>query len=143
MELGLDPDTPWWINVAVLVIVLAVVPAFTTWITQRGTRARVVETQARVAETSETVGIIREQVQNTHSTNLRDDLDEKIGTLSRQVSVVIDAQQAAREDVGGLHSEVRALRKDIAGVRTDARQDRRTAAETRRVLDEHIATANH
>lgn len=139
----IDPDAPWWVNVGALIIILAIVPAVTTWLTQRGTRRRVVETQERVAQTSETVGIIREQVQNTHSVNLRDDLDEKIGTLSRQVSVVIDAQQAAREDVGGLHSEVRALRQDIAGVRTDARQDRRTSAETRRVLDEHIAATTH
>lgn len=132
----IDPDAPWWVNVAFLIIVLAVVPAVTTWITQRGTRRH-------VAETQESVGIIREQVQNTHEMNLRDDLDEKIGGLDRKIGQLADAQQAAREDVGGLHSEVRALRLDVAGVRTDARQDRRDAAETRRVLDEHIANPAH
>lgn len=131
--LGLDPDTPWIVNAVLLIIVAAVVPALTTWITQRGTRRH-------VAETQESVQVIREQVQNTHSVNLRDDLDEKVGGLDRKIGQLADAQQAAREDVGGLHSEMRAMRLDIAGVRTDARQDRRDAAETRRVLDEHIAT---
>lgn len=132
----IDPDAPWWVNIAVLVIILAIVPAVTTWLTQRGTRRH-------VAETQQSVRIIREQVQNTHTVNLRDDLDDKIGGLDRKIGQLADAQQAARQDVGGLHSEVRALRQDVAGVRTDARQDRRTAAETRRVLDEHIATTTH
>lgn len=121
----IDPDAPWWANIVVLLVVLAVVPALTTWATQRGTRRRVTETQ-------ESVGRVLDQVANTHTTNLRDDLDEKIAG-------VVASQEAMRKDIGGLHSEMRDARRDIAGIRTDGRQDRRALAEQRDALAEHLA----
>jgi hypothetical protein len=116
----IDPDAPWWANLGVLVIVLAVVPAVTTWVTGRNARKRATDTQADVA-------VIREEVKNTHSSNLRGDLDK-----------LRDAIDGVRDDLGGLHSEVRDTRRDIGGIRTDARQDRRILAEQREALDTHL-----
>lgn len=49
----------------------------------------------------------RYQVQNSHETNLREDLD------------------AIREDIGHVHGEVREARRDIGGLREDDTQQRR------------------
>lgn len=108
----LDPASPWWawpLSIAAWVVV--------TWLLNRKTR--------------KDVGAIKEQVQNTHSTNFRDDLDA-LTTLVRE------GLQGVRDDVGGLHSETRDLRKDVAGIRDDARHDRRQLAAQRRDLDEHL-----
>jgi septal ring factor EnvC (AmiA/AmiB activator) len=130
--LQIDPDAPWWANLTVLILVLAVVPALSTWVTGRGAKKKVAATQADVATTQVDVAAIREQVENTHTSNLRDDIDNKI-------SSVIEAVEQVRDDVGGLHSEVRDTRDDITGIRTDARRDRRLLAEQRQALDEHLS----
>lgn len=128
--------TPWWAWLIAIVVAVGV-PALITWLTQKGTRADLTE--------------IRTQVANTHTTNLREDLDrlslavteglEKLGT-EHQAAV-----ESLRQDIGGLHSETRDLRKDIAGIRADARQDRRAITALRdeqaemlsRAINQHIA----
>jgi len=136
------PDgTPWWAW-ALTVLVLAVVPTAMTWLMQRGTRRQVTATQAQVAQTNASVGVIREQVQNTHTTNLRDELDglvTQFGRVESAISDLTDGQAAMRDDIGGVHSEIRDVRRDVVGIRTDARRDRRALADQRTALDEHLA----
>lgn len=57
----IDPDAPWWVNAALTVVVLAVIPALTLWIGNRSTRRD--------------VKAIKEQTNNSHETNLREDVD--------------------------------------------------------------------
>ncbi len=98
--------TPWWAWVLV-VLVTAASTAITTWLTGRRTRSD--------------VAVIKDQVANTHESNLRVDIDglgEKVDRLTTGLAQV-------RDDVGGVHSEIRDARNDIEGVRTDARRDRR------------------
>ena len=56
----IDPDAPWWINVILTVLILAVIPAL-TWLGNRSTRRDVKE--------------IKAQTNNSHETNLREDVD--------------------------------------------------------------------
>ncbi|PFG16269.1 uncharacterized protein DUF2746 [Propionicimonas paludicola] len=128
--------TPWWAWLIATVIVVGV-PALVTWLTQRRTR--------------QDVTAIKEQVANTHTTNLREDLDRLSTALTEGLTKLgadhLAAVESIREDIGGLHSETRDLRKDIAGVRTDARQDRRAVAALReeqadamkRAVEQHVS----
>lgn len=68
-----------------------------------------------------TLSEVRDQVANTHSTNLRDDLDSVMHRIDR----VIDAQEAHGR-------ELAALRQDIA----HERRERLAVAER---LDDHMA----
>lgn len=121
--MSIDPDAPWIVNV-LLILVLALI----TWLSNRGTKRelRGVAADARTAA---------EQTANTHTTNLRDDLDEKVARIERGLGTLADAQEATREDIGGLHSEVRDTRKDITGLRDDARTDRRAVTQVRADLN--------
>ena len=56
----IDPDAPWWINAILTVLILAVIPAL-TWLGNRSTRQDVKE--------------IKAQTNNSHETNLREDVD--------------------------------------------------------------------
>lgn len=66
----------------------------------------------------------RNQVQNSHDTNLRDDLDTKFAGLAVLVKGLV-------LDVGGMKS-------DIRGIRRDASDDRRAAGEAIAAEREHI-----
>lgn len=55
------------------------------------------------------------QVQNSHETNLRDDLDEKFAGLAGLVKGAVD-------DIGEIRTEVGTLRQDVGGIKADIRQ---------------------
>lgn len=56
--------------------------------------------------------LIREQVQNTHETNLRDDLDD-LTNLIQEMSKKQDRQyEQSQRDIGGLRQELRQVRED-------------------------------
>jgi len=64
---------------------------------------------------------IKHQVQNSHKTNLRDDLDEhgeKIDTLvttvallASKVETLVDQASSTRRDIGGIREDIRDIRK--------------------------------
>lgn len=128
--------TPWWAWLIAIALMVGV-PAVVTWLTQRRTRADVTA--------------IKEQVANTHTTNLREDLDQLSTALTEGLTKLgadhLAAVESIREDIGGLHSETRDLRRDVAGIRTDARQDRRAVAALReeqaevikRAVEQHVS----
>lgn len=91
----IDPDAPWWANL----LVMAVVVLGGMWLMNR--------------KTNKDVGVIKDQVKNTHSTNLREDMD------------------ALREDVKAVHETVR-------DQGNEAREDRRDLHELRRDFDAHV-----
>lgn len=81
--MNLPADAPVYI-----VLVALLVPVITTWITARGQKRQ-----------SGAIEEVREQVANTHTTNLREDLD------------LIHA------DVRGIRTDVRDLRDEVRDVR--------------------------
>lgn len=115
-----DPASPWWawpLSLAAWAVL--------TWLLNRRTR--------------KDVGEIKEQVQNTHSTNLRDDVDALAALVREGLQGVRDGLKDVRDDVGGLHSETRDLRQDVAGIRSDGRHDRRELKAQREAFEEHLA----
>ena len=64
----IDPDAPWWVNTILLLVAVALSAAVPVIVSHLSAKRRQEETQAAVAE-------VREQVTNTHTTNLRADID--------------------------------------------------------------------
>ncbi len=116
----IDPDAPWGVNLVVLIIILAIVPAFTSWVANRGTKAKLAK-------------IEHEVIPNSGSS-----LADAINRTEAAQLVMTEQVAGLREDVGGIHSELRDVRQDIAGIRTDARHDRRVVADTQRAIDDHL-----
>jgi hypothetical protein len=66
----------------------------------------------------------RDQVQNSHPTNLRDDLDEKFRGLTSLVTTAV-------RDIGGIKSDIREVRREAA-------DDRRHTLDALRIERERI-----
>ncbi|WMI33348.1 hypothetical protein SEA_PROVOLONE_27 [Streptomyces phage Provolone] len=75
-----------------------------------------------LSEVQENVTIARDQVANSHSTNLRDDMDR----LHDDVREVLDVLRQHGSEIGGL--------------RADLRQERAERMEVSRRLDTHLST---
>ena len=76
----------------------------------------------------------RDQLENNHDSNLRDDLDEKFTMLG-------DTLTAFGRDLGGMKADIRALHRDNATAREDAMADRnRLTKHIDRALTEAVAT---
>lgn len=112
----------WLLAVVLPPLVAAGVSITVALITRRDTKADLARAQAGV-------DTITEQVQNTHTQNLREDLDEKFEAVGERLDTVAEHVRDLRVDVGGLHAETRDLRLDVTGIRTDARRSRRELAE--------------
>lgn len=78
---------------------------------------------SRMKATNKAVHATQEQVQNSHKTNLRDDLDR----LHDDVRLVLTTQEQ--------HG------KEIGGIRTDLAHERDERLDVARRLDAHIAAA--
>jgi len=124
-------NLPIWAWLLGLLVTSVIGPALVAKVNNRKIRAEAASTRDDVAE-------IRNQVANTHDSNLRDDLDAKFEEMGSKFAAVQSGLEGVREDLGGIHSETRDLRKDVAGIRTDARQDRRSIAELRAEVGEQI-----
>lgn len=126
IEIKLPAGTPWygWVLVIAVVAVLPFVIEF--WFKSRRTAKKVESVQ-------ETMGAVHEQVANTHSTNLRSDIDGVQGTLNSvqeavtklsEASVRMEAQsQVTATAVGFLTEDARHTRRDLAEIRADRRVD--------------------
>ena len=122
-------EAAWLLVNLIPVIVGAIVTITVTLVTRRDTKAQLARTQDSVDQTLE-------QVRNTHTQNLREDLDEKFAAVGSRLDTVTEHVAGLRDDVGGLHSETRDLRKDVSGIRTDARRSRRELDDQRSVLND-------
>lgn len=107
MSVTPPPDgTPWWAWAAVVVL-LAVIPWLTTRAAQR-------PLHKQVAQVVDDAAATRTQVQNSHRTNLRDDLDAMRVEMRSGFAELTAEQRATRLDVGGLRAEVRTERQERA-----------------------------
>lgn len=122
-------ELTWLVAVVIAQIATAAASIAVALITRRDTKADLARTQTSVDKTLD-------QVQNTHTQNLREDLDEKFAMVGSRLDTVTEHVAGLRDDVGGLHSETRDLRKDVSGIRTDARRSRRELDDQRGVLDD-------
>lgn len=85
---------------------------------------RVGRTAETVASTAAATEQVREQVQNSHATNLRHDLDAIHTSIRGVQSDLTDV----RDDQRVLHRDVRGIHRDVSDLRNGARvQDRRIA----------------
>lgn len=121
-----DPVVALVLNPQVVVAVLSLLGGVLTFlgilVARNGHKTKKLAEAA--AKTSLTTDEIRKAVVNSHSVNLRDDLDEKfdgLATLFKQLVVKVDEGFRAssaetmevRKEVGGVRSETRELRKNL------------------------------
>lgn len=88
------------------VVLAALIAAIATIISSRNERR---ELRNRIEVVAEDARIVKHQTQNTHDTNLRDDLDMVLRTVAR----VEDNQHETRRDVARLHHDLRDLRRHV------------------------------
>lgn len=86
--------TPWWAWL-LAVILLAVISAASSRLATRPLHREVTQ--------------VRTQVQNSHETNLRDDIDE----MRKEIRAGFEE---TREDIGGIRSEIRTERRERAAL---------------------------
>ncbi len=108
MTPAIDPDAPWWANLLVLLVVLAVVPTVATWLTGRGTRKEVRETKAvahaAAASADETATLLKPNHGSTPA--------DAITRIEEAVARVENAQRAQARDLGGIREEMRTERTE-------------------------------
>lgn len=134
----IDPDAPWQANM-VLLFLIAIVPAtFAFILNERRTRRVEAKTDRVEAKTD----IAVENLQNSHSSNLREDLDRQFQEVRQAIGNVADGQEALRVDISGVHSELRDvhgdighIRTDVNGVRADARRNARRIGRVERAVE--------
>lgn len=96
-------------------------------------RAAVARLDKRVEKLDEKTERVRSQVENSHQTNLREELDERHTETRRWFDRASDAIDETRRDLGGIRSELRLLR-----TRDDGLDERvqRIESTTNRILKE-------
>lgn len=132
-------DTTAWIWLLAIVgppTITGVVAVVVALITRRDTKAELAKTHKTLDGIAEDAAASRSQTENEH-------LDAEFPNLREELTAFRTDTTAAlasiREDVGGMHSEVRDVRKDLTGIRTDARRDRRKLSAQEQALDDHLA----
>ena len=140
----IDPDAPWWVNALLIVAALLIVSALPAWLTYRATRDK-------LAAVAQDTADVKEQVQNTHSTNLRHDLDALRSDVQTQGEAVHrveryleDMAESTRAIEHSLDRRYRIQAKDLEHAIED--RNRAIAALTdeipgqiRDALKEHVA----
>ncbi len=133
------PPTPEGVSWVVWLVAIIATPLLgaaasiaVALITRRDTKRELGDQRAELVEIKQHASRSLDQLENTHTTNLRDDLD-------KLTEILRDGMAAIRTDVGGLHSETRDLRQDVAGIRADGRHDRRKLAQQEKALDDHLS----
>lgn len=126
LTLAVDPSTTidipgGWVTIIVALITAVVGPAAIAILGAKLNR-KVNHLRADAKAT-------REQVENTHETNLRDDNDDKHAELVALVNAVIDTQKSQGVEIGGIRSELRAVRKDVSDLRGELGIERQRIRE--------------
>lgn len=96
------PDAPWWVNALLIVAALLIVSALPAWLTYRATRDK-------LASVAQDTADVKEQVKNTHSTNLRHDID----ALKAGLDVQVEASHRVERYVTDFAESLRAIEHSL------------------------------
>lgn len=140
-----------WYDVAGLAIITIggwLTTLLTIWVGQKRHASTVEELGKDVAGAKEDLGVVRSQVENSHQTNLRVDIDGvREIALATQASVELVARAMGElkdhvvshgRDIGGLREEIGGVRGELRQVREDSQRDR--VELERRVTDVVLRT---
>lgn len=140
----IDPDAPWWINALLILAALLLVSVLPAWLTYRATRDK-------LAAVAQDTADVKEQVQNTHSTNLRHDLDALRSDVQTQGEAVHrveryieDMAESTRAIEHSLDRRYRIQTKDLEHAIEDGERAIQTLTDEipgqiRDALKEHVA----
>ncbi|MBK7822810.1 MAG: hypothetical protein IPJ61_17540 [Tessaracoccus sp.] len=123
----LDPNAPWWANLAVMMAAVAAPVIISHLSTRRkfdGQSRQIQRLSAQQAAIKGDTAASREQLENSHPTNLRDDLDRVEGKLDALGDGVDRVEQGQRR-----HDA------EIAGIRATLSQQGQ--------VDQQLAQADH
>lgn len=84
---------------------------------------------AKVAAANSTV--VKNEVKNDHTTNLRDESDERHSEIITTLRQVLETQKVHGREIGNLHKSVGGIRDELRGMREDDRQQREELDEER------------
>lgn len=106
------PDAPWWANAVVLLIAVIVPPVVSHY-----------ATRAKLSTTAQDVKEVKEQVKNSHSSNLRNDLDKLTGSAHRTERFVADLAESVKALERSLERRYRLTDKRIEEALEDHSRD--------------------
>ena len=106
------PDAPWWANAVVLLIAVIVPPVVSHY-----------ATRAKLSTTAQDVREVKEQVKNSHSSNLRADLDTLSGAAHRTETYVADLNESLKALERSLERRYRLTDKRIEEALEDHARD--------------------
>lgn len=125
LETLLAPDTPWW-AVLIYCSLSALIPVIVILITRGNSKKEISDTKA-------VVDLVKEQVANTHSTNLRDDIDslkDRAGEAASNAQLAKEAAHRMERLAEDMAKSLRAIEHSID------RRDNIHAQETRDIRDD-------
>nr|WP_165964933.1 DUF2746 domain-containing protein [Mycobacterium eburneum] len=105
------------------VVVVTVGGWVKAWIDGRAHGHQAIKTRSDVGAMREELGEVREQVKNSHETNLRDDLDSLRVEMRAGFDEMRTAHKETRRDIGGIREELRDERRER--IEGDRRADER------------------
>lgn len=106
------PDAPWWANAVVLLIAVIVPPVVSHY-----------ATRAKLSTTAQDVKEVKEQVKNSHSSNLRADLDTLSGAAHRTEKYLADLAESLKALERSLERRYRLTDKRIEEALEDHSRD--------------------
>ena len=112
------PDAPWWANAAILLIAVIVPPIVSHY-----------ATRAKLSTTAQDVKEVKEQVKNSHSSNLRADLDTLSGAAHRTEKYLADLAESVKALERSLERRYRLTDKRIEEALEDHARDIREVRE--------------
>ena len=112
------PDAPWWANAAVLILAVAL-PSLVSYLA----------TRAKLTTTAQDVREVKEQVKNSHSSNLRVDLDKASAAAHRTETYVADLNESMKAIERSLERRYKLTEKRIEEALEDHARDIREVRE--------------
>ena len=101
---SIDPDAPWWANLAVILIVLIVPTIVAHYAQKKNLDKKLADTQSelrdQIGKTRKSIDIVQNEVKNTHTSNLRHDIDALSLALG-EIKTMVMSNSASIDRVEG------------------------------------------
>lgn len=148
-----NPDS--WQDVVGLFVIFSLPSLIGLWLAHRAKIAHLETAEAQrktasvVTELRNDVIVVREQVQNDHPSNLRDDIDRmhsvaegtrtQVGIVVSQVELMSGGVNSLRQHMLTQGAEIGGIRKDMGGIWDELHAEREARISLERRLAEFIA----